>query len=539
MLVRLLFFALTLGLAWLLLHRWYFRLVDHARSQVRHRDGRTVPSQPPRFLMGNLVEVYRARNRLTAYDSFHEKFGEMVQIFWLWRQQISLTDYQMARYILAANYKNYRKYPPNWVLQRLYGSSVLTNNGDEWKRHRVLMNYIFSKKRIPGFHDIFVSYSTQLAAKWEDYIEEPGESTPLDVYPELTALSLDIVSQAVLGHHLGALHGEMDDFLKNLAYILNQSTRPVHEFTRWWKDLPLASNRKLAQALEYIDDFHDKLIGQRKVLIEQTGPDSTNVLDLLLQATITDNDEVRPLTEKEVQNNVLAILVNGYETTAVTVALALYLLARYPEQQTQTQVEVDQVMQQGQLSQDGVKSLHYLDGIVNETLRLYPAVTGLQRLSIADDDVGGWSVPPKQAIGMSLQPLHLNARYFGETPEQFRPERYLNRNLSAVPVGQQVFEAENQARCPMHRHHQAHNGDQRAADSEVCLPLTFGTGPRKCLGEDFARYEMKVTLAILLHRFSFQIAPNFEVDMEIGKFGLFLTMFPQTGVQLMVSRREH
>jgi cytochrome P450 len=525
---------LVVGLvgAWFWLHWWYFRLVARWRAQIHHQDGSLVPGQAPRLVMGNLVDVYRSKNRLSAYDSFHQKFGEIVQIFWLWRQQISITSYPMAYQILVSRQKKYQKYPPNWLLQRLYGSSVLTDSGDDWKQQRLLIKQVFSKATIAGFHNIFVSYTEQLAAKWAGYMGDSGQSARLDIYPDLTALFLDIVGQAALGHHFGALNGETDEFLASLTYVLSQSTQPAHQFVPCWKHLPSPANRRLSRALETIDYFFCALMQQHQAPNRQPRPDSANVLDLLLQAMDAPASGAQPLTGKDVRDNLLAIIVNGYETVATTVSLALYLLARHPDKLTRVQTEVDQVMRraQGRLRQADLPALQYLDAVVHESLRLYPAMAGLQRVSVAGDVLAGWSIPAQQVVGINLKPLHLNPHYFGQAPQQFRPERYLNPDPP---------EAQIQGRCPLHAQQAAGEGRQKQTAGGVCLPLTFGAGPRKCLGEAFAMYEMKVALAVLLHRFDFQVAPNFEIDPELGKFGLFVTMLPRGGVQMVIRPRPH
>ena len=86
---------------WFLVRSWYFRLVFDVRRKIYNLDGKTVPGQTPKMLVGNIPDVYRAKNRLTSYNSFHKKFGEIVQIFWLWRQQISISNYHMARQIFS------------------------------------------------------------------------------------------------------------------------------------------------------------------------------------------------------------------------------------------------------------------------------------------------------------------------------------------------------------------------------------------------------------------------------------------------------
>jgi cytochrome P450 len=532
--------ALCLILAWLLIRIWYFRLVAYWRTQIHHLDGRIVPGETPRMLMGNLVDVYRSKNRLSAYHLFNEKFGEIVQIFWMWRQQISIANYDMARHILVSHQKNYQKYPPNSLIQQLYGSSVLTNSGDDWKRHRLLMQEVFSRKHVTGFHDIFVSYSEQLAAKWDGYIKRSPQNAPLNIYPDAIALFLDIVGKTAIGHDFGALNGEANEFLENLQYILNQSTRPVHQFTKWWKHLPLPSNRRLAKAFASIDNFLNELIRQRREMNQQSTPDSYNVLDLLLHATDLVEDDVKPLTDKEVRDNLLAIIVNGHETVATSVSLSLYLLARHPDKLAVAQAEVDRVMERGkgQLTKAGFLELHYLDSVVHESLRMCPPMAGLQRVSVDKDVLEGWSIPEKQPVAITLTPLHRNPQDFGTNPEQFHPERYLDLEQATASVGS-TLEEESPGKCPMKWVHALGKHSKGRTRAGICLPLTFGDGVRKCLGEHFAMYEMKVVLAVLLHRFNFQLAPNFELDLELGKFGLFISMFPQGGIDMIVSDRQH
>lgn len=532
------FLVLTGFIGWLWLRVWYFQLVSDARNQIRDRNSKTVPGSFPKMLVGNMVDVYSASNHLSAYNLFHEKFGEIVQIFWMWRQQISISNYAMARQILVTNQKNYEKFPPNSLIQRLFGKSVLTNNGEDWKRHRLLLNEVFSQKTIASFHDVFVDYSEQLAHKWQGYIDRYGESTKLDIYPELLALFLDIVGKISIGKDFAALEGEADEFLNHLKYIVQQSTRPLHQFTKWWKYLPLASNRKLDKAFTEIDDFIYTLIRQRKEISETY---SSNVLDLLLQTKDSPETNLAPLTDKEVRDNLLAIIVNGHETVATSVSFSLYLLAQHPEKLARAQAEVDTIMERngGKLTEAGLAKLDYLNCIILETLRFCPPMAGLQRISSDRDVLEGWSIPAGQVVGITLKPLQHNPEYFGDRAEQFHPERYLDNQPTMLSVGVATA-TQSQSQCPFKRFFTLDREDSsKNTKAGVYLPLTFGDGARKCLGEHFAMYEMKVALAVLLYRFDFQVAPNFEAELELGKFGLFLTTFPKEGVEMVISRRTH
>jgi cytochrome P450 len=532
----LLFLGSVLLFAGLLIHHWYFKLINSLSAQISHADGRSLLGETPKFLLGNLADVYQSKNRLSAYYGFHKKFGEVVQIFWLWRHQFSTTSYQMARYILIHNQNNYEKFPPNALIQKLYGSSVLTNDGEDWKRHRLLLNEVFSKKRIIDHHNIFVSYSEKLVTKWCSLFEGTEQERQLNIYSELIALFLDIIGQTALGYSFCALDGKADQFLNALHYVLNQSTRPVHQFAKWWQVIPLPSNQELTNSFAIIENFLNELISQRIIALNYSNPDCPNVLDLLLQATVSEKDDRQTLTEAEVRDNLVAIIVNGHETVATSVALSLYLLAQHPEKLACAQAEVDSVMkdEHGKLKEAGVLELHYLDSVINESLRLCPAVAGLQRISTDKDILEGWTIPSRQVVGIALQPLHLNSQYFGEHPEQFRPERYLKPSQEA-----NMITKGDARKCPFNQSTGSSKTEPSEERAEAGLPFTFGDGARKCLGEHFARYEMKVAIAILLYHFDFQVASNFEPDLELGKFGLFITMFPKGGIELVISRRQH
>ncbi len=354
--------VLAILVGWLWLRTWYFQLVSNARDRIYDLDGKTVSGASPKMLLGNIAEVYSAENQLSAYHSFHQKFGEVVQIFWLWRSQLSVSNYAMARRILVNNQRNYEKFPPNSITQKLFGESVLTfaNTSNDWKRHRLLLNEVFSKKQVIGFHHIFVDYSELLASQWHQKIERLGTSAEVDIYPELLALSLDIVGQVAIGKDFAALSGEADEFLNDLKYIVYQSTQPAHQFTTWWKHLPLPSNRKLNKAFKTVEDFLYQLIRQRKAVSES---DSANVLDLLLRVTDNLETEVQPLTNKEVRDNLLAIIANGHETVAASISLSLYYLAQYPEKLAFAQAEVDRITgrAEGKLTEEGVAKLDYLN----------------------------------------------------------------------------------------------------------------------------------------------------------------------------------
>ena len=467
-----------------------------------------------------------------------------------------------------------RKFPPNALIRRLYGASVLSNNGAQWKRHRLILNELFTEKAAAEHHHTIVQATQQLIEQWretlskaqierleiksttskrEDKTAAKQQALPdkahIDLCQNFNALFLKIVIQITVGRSVDALKTNADNFLENLACITKASTQPQHQFVRWWRFLPLPQNYRLTQALTEIDDFFEELIAQSrftqhpsaesKETVQSTAVPPKTVLDKLLQAS--SESAGCPLSQKEVKDNLLAIIGNGYETAATTLSMTLQALAQNSKALACSTEEVQSVIKKhgGQLTPAAVAELVYVEAVLYESMRLYPAVAGLQRVSLAaDDGLAGWSIPAGQAVGVALQPLHLDSKFYGKAAETFVPERYLSHCEETRPAQdiEKSFEAVAQAaaaesRCPFGR---LMRKSKVASSDSVALPLTFGYGARQCLAKHLALYEMKIVLAMLLNAFTFELVDEVPVELELGKFGLFLSAFPKTAVTLAV-----
>ena len=529
-------------IAFLIGYQFYFQFIGHLSAQVNNHNAEHLPGNPPRFLLGNMLEVYQSPNQLSAYHRFHEQFGEIVQIFWMWRLQVSTASYQMAQHILVSDQRKYKKFPPNSILKRLYGSSVLTNEGQAWQRQRLLMHQVFSKKQVGNYQDIFVSHSAELASKWSTQIDQIHSPVSINIYPDLLNVFLDIIGHAVIGHQFHALEGKTDGVFADVNYLISQSTKPQHQFTSWWKYIPTPSNRRLSKSFRVVDDFIYSLIQERSQRLRQSEADPRNILDLLLTTTELIDQERVKLTQKEVRDNLLAIILNGHETVATSVSFTLYLLALYPRKLAIAQSEADHwfALSQDQAELNPLSELTYIDSVINESLRLYPPMVGLQRISKQPDILGEWSIPANQVIGIPLVPLHLSEELFGQQPEQFRPERYLEtgpEQKSSSTETTSNWHSNSEGTCPFSSIFKSQLSRQEEAKALPRLPLSFGDGARKCLGEHFARAEMKVAIATLIHRFNFAVPPDKKHEPELGKFGLFISMFPKEGMELILSHR--
>jgi cytochrome P450 len=196
--------------------------------------------------------------------------------------QISVASYAMARQALSRHGRSYRKFPVTVaLLRRLYGLSVVTAEDGKWRRYRAAMKRIFSKNR---------------------------------------------------GRHFQGI-GRADALWQSLNHVLTQSVRPVHSFTSWWHRLPSAGNHRLAEAFDSLDArLHDASESARSAATSSPAH-SASLPDLLVHSA-------SGLSDVEVRDNLLAVILNGHASTATAAPLTLHLLAGHPHALQRAQAEV-------------------------------------------------------------------------------------------------------------------------------------------------------------------------------------------------------
>jgi cytochrome P450 family 135 len=264
------------------------------------------------------------------------------------------------------------------------------------------------------------------------------------VLPSMQAITLDVIMRAVFGvddergrERLAAPLRRQLDMVANRLTVLTlflTSNRDGTAGTRgpWAK---IAAARREADALIY------ELIRARRA--DPRAGERTDVFSLLLAARDEDGE---PLSDQELRDELMTLLVAGHETTATAMAWTLERIVRHPE-----------VLERLRDEPDG----DYLDAVIKETLRLRPVVPAVARKLMVPTEFGGWQLPAGVHIAPSIYLLHRRPDLYPD-PTAFKPERFLER-----PPGTYEW-------------------------------IPFGGGVRRCLGASFALMEMKVVLGTVL-----------------------------------------
>jgi cytochrome P450 len=335
------------------------------------------------------------------------------------------------------------------------------------------------KLMLPSFHgERMQRYQELMAQIAERELDRWPVGQPFQVWPRMQALTLEIIVRAVFGVHEPA---RVERMRSALASMLDWATSPV---------VPVAlvvigperlsGSRLLRRLLAPVDELIFEEIRMRRDAPDLAERD--DVLSLLLQARHEDGS---PMTDAELRDELVTLLVAGHETTATSLSWAIERLIRNPGAFARLREEV-------RAGDEG-----YLDAVIKETLRLRPVIAIVVRKLTEPAEVGGHALPAGVMAVPSIHLVHRRPDIYPE-PHRFRPERFLE-----APAGTYSW-------------------------------IPFGGGIRRCLGASFAQFEMKVVLRAIAGRAVPEpVRPEPERIVRRA-----ISMSPSRGAELVLQSRS-
>lgn len=396
-----------------------------------------------------------------------------------------LLNPQLAGELLIDRASDTIKGPGVQLTRGLLGNGLLTSEGEAHRRARRLVAPAFSPRRLTGYTETFARCTQTHARDWHD-----GQR--VDMQHEMASLTLDIVGQTLLGIDLSGQAPQVRAGLESALIEFSGADTALPRIGRRRPRTgatvgPLPADTAPRDA---VHDLIDDIIEERR---RNPSTDRGDVISALLSASA----EPDGLTAAEVHDQVMTLLMAGHETTANALSWTMYLLGIHPEVRRRLQAEVDALA--GQLPTiSQISSLTYTRAVISEAIRLYPPAWIIGRSTTTELDIAGWHLPAGSVIAVSPLLLHHDARWFPD-PEVFDPQRWLD---------------ERHTRVPRHAY------------------LPFGTGPRACIGEQFAWNEAIIALAVLTQSWTADSDPARPVT---GQYAV--TLRPAGGLPMTVHAR--
>lgn len=363
----------------------------------------------------------------------------------------------------------------NRVLKPIVGSnSILMLDGARHKRERKLL--------MPPFHGERMRLYSQMMCEIVDRsIDSWPMGDPFPIHQQMQEITLDIILRAVFGVAEGKRRWRLRRTMVEALGLAGRN--PLLLVAAWNR---LVHIRREIDRLLYAEIVRRRAAAQR---------DASDIMTLLVAAR---DEEGRPMSDEEIRDEMVTMLVAGHETTATSLAWTIHSLLRNPEALAAARDEVANVIGEGsQLpspSPEQIAALEYLDAVIKETARLNPVVPIVVRRLERDTQIGDYELPAGNIVAPCIYLTHRRPDLWPE-PDTFNPDRFVGRRIDPYSF------------------------------------FPFGGGARHCLGAAFANYEMKIVLARLLSRVSLRAAPGDPV--RVVRRGI--TFAPSGGVPVIAS----
>ncbi len=369
------------------------------------------------------------------------------------------------------------------VFKPLMGEqSLILQEGKSHQRQRQLMLPPFHGDRMKAYGKTICQITHQVIEQWI-----PGKSISINHF--LPDITLQIILQVVFGINPGERYQQLK---KMLSSLLEDITTPWYSslffFPPLQQDLGAWSPwGHYIRRLQQIDNLIYAEIAQRRV---ENDLSRTDILTMLMSAR---DENGQQMTDIELRDQLVSLLLLGYETTAAALAWAFYLIHSHAQVLGELRYEIDSLGDHPQ--PEAIASLPYLTAVCQESLRIHPiALICTPRMVKESVQVTGYNFPAETIIVPCIYLAHRRTETYPQ-PEKFQPERFLNHKFSPFEY------------------------------------LPFGGGSRGCIGAAFSLYEMKLVLASVMSRFELALAnqrPVYPVRRGI-------TIVPSSsGVQMVV-----
>jgi len=359
----------------------------------------------------------------------------------------------------------------------LLGDGLLTSERDLWKRQRRMMQPAFHRERVAAYGARMVEITDAALAHWHT-----GEVR--DVHKDAMALTLKIVSDTLFGDD----EVPSEEVSQALDDVLRRFDGVIALLPEW---LPFQRFTRFRNAISRLDEVVYAVVSRRRR--ERTN-ERGDLLSILLNAQ--DEDDGTKMSDTQLRDEVLTLLIAGHETVANTLTWACYLVSQHPDAEKNLTDEADAL--NGPATAHDLPKLPYTTAVLHESMRLFPPAWAIGREVAEAWEIAGF--PADRGMQVTIFPwvVHRDPRFFSE-PLRFRPERWLDGSTKSIPT---------------------------------YAYFPFGGGQRLCIGRPFAMLEGALVLATVVRRFRLR-----PIDGHAPVPLPSITLRPRNGLPMKVERR--
>ncbi len=444
-----------------------------------------VPAGPrllPRLLRNEIFSQNAAEYLLLNA----QRYGDLVRFRALGHEVLQFNHPELISEMLVRNERSHHR---NLVMQRskfVLGEGLLTSEEPLHMRQRRLAAPAFHRARIGGYAQVIARVTARVADVW-------SPDTVLDVHEQMLVLALRIVGKTLFDLELESEVGPIAAAVDAFQYFLPLAFVP---FPHVLQRLPLPVMRRIRRSREDLDRLIYRVIAERRA----DPGDRGDLLSMLLAAVDVEDGATARMSDEQVRDECLTVLLAGHETTANALSFALWQLAVHPEIQEQMADEAARVLNGRLPGAEDYPALSFAEQVFAEALRLYAPVWVTSRMAAEEYEYRGVKVRKGMFLLAPQFAVHRDPRFW-EDPLRFDPGRFTK--------------------------------DAKASRPKLAY-FPFGAGSRQCIGEGLAWMEGVLALAVMVQRWRLILPAGASVEMKLKPS---VTLRPAGPVMLRVERR--
>lgn len=447
-----------------------------------------LPPKAPRYK--SILRLQRfMKNPIPFMNENLRTYGETYCFSLRYSQVNILTiDPDLIQHILRKNVANYEKPDASTsALAKFIGRGLLLARGEEHHRQRKLIAPGFRPKSL----EKLIGFMDQEIDQYYDRLDmRIQQQDQLIIDNELRQLTFNVMSKAIYGSAMSdeRMHAFYDRF-QTLQSFLGRLVR-IPTLMRWYN--LNGQTKQYEQLSKANNEALLELIAERR-----RGNREENLLGMLMDCVYEDTG--KGMTDQQLLEESLILIVAGHETATNILSWIFYLLAKHPECIKGILSEADEVLLADPPTFDQMLRLEYLNQVIDECLRLYPPSWIYDRIALEDDHFQGFDIPKGARVIPFVYGLHHSERLW-PNPESFDPGRFTKA-------------------ARKERHNFAH--------------MPFGAGPRQCIGRNFASLEMKMIILKFLRRYHFKLVEQHKIALLPA-----VTLKPRHGIKIFISHKS-
>jgi cytochrome P450 len=409
-----------------------------------------APGPEEHFNLGASEESFELLRRYFA------EYGDLFRVYSPERKSYTylISNPEVAKRILLTNSDNYTKGVGTGQIAVLLGHGVMTSEGEGWRRQRRMLQPSFQRRVLDRFSDLIATVNDEYSERWSDLARR---GVPLNLGEVASELTLEIMLRTIFGLDLAFIHERSGE--TPFSMVHPQADRDL----------------KFAYRVRMFGKVVLELIAWRRA---HPAEDRFDFLNMIMEAR--DKTSGEGMTDKQLVDEVLTLIVAGHETSAATMSWTWFELDRHPDWQERLSATAGALPSDRALRMDETEAWEPGQQVVQEVLRLYPPVWTMSRRAIGEDILDGLPIAAGSDLFVSPYFTHRHPAHWDHA-EEFDPARF---NAAANAA----------------RHRFAY--------------LPFGGGHRRCIGEALAMHELASHFATMTRRFRLSRVDDEPLQIE-------------------------